>query len=154
MPSTRDSIAFLVSPSDPNHPGPILFYDGECGLCQRLIRRLLALDQRGGLRFAPLQGPTAQAWLRERGLPTKDFQSLIFLPEGLNGNCGHLRKTDGVIAALHAIGHPRMARYLRLVPRKVRDAGYRLVARVRRSIFGAWKAGRPMRPEWKSRFLE
>ena len=143
-----------MNPSDPNHPGPILFFDGECGLCQHLVHRLLALDRRGGLRFAPLQGPIAQAWLRERGLPTKDFQSLIFLPEGLKGRCGHLRKTDGVIAALHAIGHPRMARYVRLVPRQLRDAGYRGLARVRRSIFGPWKTGRAMRPEWAGRFLD
>ena len=42
---------------------PVLFFDGECGLCQRLVRGLLKLDQRGGLRLAPLQGPTAQDWL-------------------------------------------------------------------------------------------
>jgi predicted DCC family thiol-disulfide oxidoreductase YuxK len=143
-----------LSPADYSNPGPILFFDGECGLCQHLVRRLLALDQRGGLRFAPLQGPTAQAWLRERGLPTQDFQSLIYLPEGLKGRCGHLRKTDGIIAALHASGHPRLARCLRLVPRSVRDLGYRVVARTRHRIFGGWKPGRPLRREWAERVLD
>lgn len=143
-----------MNPADDNNPGPILFFDGECGLCQHLVHRLLALDRRGGLRFAPLQGPTAQAWLRERGLPTKEFQSLIFLPEGLQGRCGHLRKTDGVIAALHAIGHPRMARCVRLVPRKLRDLGYRFVAQSRRKIFGAKKTNKPLRREWAERILD
>ena len=101
-----------------------------------------------------MQGPTAQTWLRERGQPTADFQSLIFLPDGLRGTCTDLRKTEGVIAALHAIGHPRLARCVQLVPRKLRDLGYRLVARTRRRIFGAWKMGRPLPRAWAARVLD
>jgi predicted DCC family thiol-disulfide oxidoreductase YuxK len=132
---------------------PVLFFDGECGLCQRLVHLLLTLDRRGTLRFAPLQGRTARAWLSEHGLPAGDFQSLVFLPEGLGGKGDHLRKTDGVIAALHAIGHHRPARVLGLVPRPLRDSGYRVVARLRHRIFGPWKPGRTIRPEWQRRFL-
>lgn len=140
-----------MNPSDLH---PVLFFDGECGLCQRLVRRLLAFDRRGELRFAPLQGPTAQAWMRQRGLPAKDFDSLVFLPEGLGRNYAHLRKTDGVIAALHAIGHHRLARCFGLLPRKLRDAGYRGVARMRRRVFGPWQPGQSMPPEWAARFLD
>lgn len=143
-----------MSPADNHNPGPVLLFDGECGLCQRLVRRLLAIDRRGTLRFAPLQGAAAQTWLRERGQPPRDFQSLIFLPEGLDGDGGHLRKTDGVIAALHAVGHSRLARCLRLLPRPVRDGAYRIVARTRRRIFGAGQPGRPVDPKWQRRFLD
>lgn len=143
-----------MSPADRQHPGPVLFLDGECGLCQRLVRGLLKLDQRGGLRLAPLQGPTAQDWLREHGQSTRHFTSLIYLPEGLEGKCPHLRKTDGVIAALHAIGHPRMAVCLRWIPRPVRDGFYRIIARSRHLIFGRWQPGRAVPPEWRERFLD
>jgi predicted DCC family thiol-disulfide oxidoreductase YuxK len=131
-----------------------MFFDGECGLCQRLVRWLLRLDRRGGLRLAPLKGPTAQAWLREHGQSTRHFTSLIYLPEGLEGRCPHLRKTDGVIAALHAIGHPRLARCLGLAPRGLRDGVYRVVARSRRLVFGSWKPGQPLNPAWQQRLLD
>ena len=54
--------------------GPVLLFDGECGLCNRVVRLAAALDREGKLRFAPLQGPSAQAYLRAHGLPTADFE--------------------------------------------------------------------------------
>jgi predicted DCC family thiol-disulfide oxidoreductase YuxK len=150
---TGDSVALTLPSADSNPNGPILFFDGECGLCRVLVRRLMALDRHGGLRFAPLQGATAQVWLRERGLPTDDFQSLIFLPEGLQGRCGHLRRTDGIVAALHAIGHPHLAGALRFLPRRGRDLGYRFVARTRHWIFGKTNPDESIPPKWKARLL-
>lgn len=38
----------------------IVFYDGECGLCQRSIRLLIKLDSHHKLFFAPLNGETYQ----------------------------------------------------------------------------------------------
>jgi predicted DCC family thiol-disulfide oxidoreductase YuxK len=47
-----------------------------------------------------------------------------------------------------------LARCVQLVPRKLRDLGYRLVARTRRGIFGAWKMGRPLPRAWAERVLD
>jgi hypothetical protein len=41
----------------------VLFFDGECGLCNGLVRILIRLDRPGRLHYAPLQGPSAQAYL-------------------------------------------------------------------------------------------
>ncbi|MSU23942.1 MAG: DUF393 domain-containing protein [Opitutus sp.] len=136
-------------------PGPVLLFDGECGLCHRVVRWLLRLDRRGVLRFAPLQGPAAQEFLRTQGLPTDDFDSLVWVPdwsrrEGKN----FALRTDGVIAALRAVGATRRAAGLALWPHAWRDAGYRLVARWRNRAFGPWNAGPLPRPEWAARFLE
>ncbi len=133
--------------------GPVLFFDGECGLCNRVVRRLLALDRRGTLRFAPLQGPTAQAYLRAHGLPTHDFSSLVLAPDGPAGSSQPLLRTDGVIAALRAAGRPGFAAALAAVPRGLRDAGYKIVARVRYAIFGPWRPRPLPRQEWAARFL-
>ena len=40
-------------------PGPVVLYDGECGLCHRSVKFLLARDRKQ-LWYAPLQGETAQ----------------------------------------------------------------------------------------------
>ena len=134
--------------------GPVLLYDGECGLCNRVVRRLLALDREGKLRFAPLQSPSAQAYLRAHGLPTEDFSTLVFVPDWPVNVAPPQLRTDGVIAALRAAGRPGLAGLLAVFPRGVRDAGYKLVARLRYRIFGPWRACPLPRPEWSARFVE
>ena len=42
---------------------PVLLYDGECGLCNRLVRLLLRADRAGRLNYAPLQSGPAQTYL-------------------------------------------------------------------------------------------
>lgn len=136
--------------------GPVLFFDGECGLCNRLVRVLLRWDRRGELHFAPLQGPSAQAYLRRHGLPTEDFDSLIFVPAwSRRERPEYLVRTDGALAALEACGRfVRTARALRRVPASWRDAGYKVVARLRYRLFGEWKP-RPLEdPDWGRRFLD
>ena len=147
----------------PEQAGPVLLFDGECGLCNRLVRRLLQLDRRGLLRFAPLQGPAAQNFLRAHSLPMQDFSTLVFVPDWAGATSGgperrakadFLLRTDGVIAALRACGRDQLAGLLGCVPRGLRDAAYRFVARTRYSIFGPWKTCPLPRLEWAKRFLE
>jgi predicted DCC family thiol-disulfide oxidoreductase YuxK len=144
-------------PQDAARPDPVLLFDGECGLCQRLVRVLLGLDRRGRLRFAPLQGPTAQSYLRQQGLSATDFESMLLVSDWTGRDTTTpLRQTDAAIAALREIGGigGMMAAVLRVVPRAWRDAGYRLVARWRRWLFGAARAGALARTEWSGRFLD
>jgi predicted DCC family thiol-disulfide oxidoreductase YuxK len=118
---------------------------------------LLRIDRGGRLRFSPLQGPAAQGFLRANGLPTEDFDSLVFVPAwGRREGKSFLLRTDGVIAALRAVGGPAriLAGVLAVFPSGWRDAGYRLVARSRYRIFGRWQARPLARPEWGARFLE
>jgi predicted DCC family thiol-disulfide oxidoreductase YuxK len=137
--------------------GPVLLYDGECGLCNRIVRLLLRLDHTERLRFARLQGDAGQAYLRAHGLPVADFDSLVFVPDwGRRGQREFLLRTDGVIAALRGCGGlgRALAAGLAVFPAAWRDAGYRLVARWRYRIFGAWRP-RPLgRPELLERFIE
>ncbi len=137
--------------------GPVLLFDGECGLCNRVVRLLLRLDRSGGLRFAPLQGPAAQEFLRTHGLPTADFDSLVFVPDWARRSTPEFKlRTDGAMAALRVCGGAgrALAGVLGIFPAAWRDAGYRLVARWRYEIIGAWRACPLPRPEWVARFLE
>jgi len=142
--------------TSPTHAGPVLLFDGECGLCNRIVRLLLRLDRGERLRFARLQGDAGQAYLRAHGLPAADFDSLVFVPDWSRREQQDFRlRTDGVIAALRECGGPgrMLAAVLALLPAAWRDAGYRLVARWRYRIFGAWRPRPLARPEWRERFL-
>ena len=141
-------------PQEATQPGPVLLYDGSCGLCNRAVLLLLRADRRGVLRFAPLQGAPAQAWLAAHGLPRSDFDSLVFVGDWTDGAARPALRTDGLIEALAACGFPGgLASALRLVPRGLRDAAYRAVARYRYRVFGAWRPRPLPRAAWAARFI-
>ena len=124
--------------------GPVLLFDGDCGLCVRCVRFLLLADRSGRLRFAPLQGRTAQAFLREHGLPTEDFDSIIYVPEWAAQRIrAFLFRTDALFAALHAVGGGRFfISWVSMLPPAWCDLIYRVVARWRRRVFGAGNVAR------------
>jgi len=145
MTSPRHAEPLGQAAAHPSNPvaGSVLFFDGGCGLCNRLVRLLLRFDHAGRLHFAPLQGAAAQAYLRAHGLPTVDFDTLIFVPEwNERDRPDYLLRTSGLIAALRAVGG-RPARMLAgviaLFPAPLRDAGYRTVGRWRYRLFGPWR---------------
>ncbi len=135
---------------------PVLLYDGRCGLCNRVVRLLLRTDRRGRLKFAPLQGGPAQAYLRGQGLPTTDFDSLVFVPDwNAPGQYAPQLRTAGALAAAAEVGGGwRLLTWLRILPVWLRDPFYKIVARVRYALFGEYR-GKPLAesPEWASRFL-
>lgn len=135
---------------------PVLLFDGDCGLCQRVVRLLLRLDRAGRLYFSALQSPSAQGFLRAHGLPTKDFDSLVFVPDwGHRSEPEFLLRTDGAIAALRACGGRgrALAALIAIWPKTWRDAGYRVIGRWRYRLFGPWRP-RPLPcAEWAARFL-
>jgi len=138
----------------PAMTGPVLLFDGECGLCNRCVRLLLRLDRHARLRFAPLQSPPAQAYLRARGLPVTDFDSLVFVSDWAGAGPPLLR-TDGVLAALRLCPGPgrMLAAALGMVPAGWRDRAYKLIARWRYRIWGEWRPRPLSRPEWQDRFF-
>ncbi len=130
--------------SSPSAPEPVLLYDGECGLCTALAGWALRHDRSGRLYVAPLQGATAQALLRTLGLPTEDFDTLVFVTDRerpLEG--GYQLRSDGALAVIGTVGGIwRIFTWLRVIPQSWRDWGYGCVARVRKRIFGG---ARPLR---------
>lgn len=134
---------------------PVLLFDGECGLCNWCVRRLLATDPAGRLHYAPLQGEPAQAYLRAQGLPTTDFDSLVFVRDWERpGDHAPLLRTDGALAAAAEVGGIwRLITWLRVLPGGLRDPCYKLVARFRYTLFGEYRPSPLPDPAWAKRFL-
>jgi predicted DCC family thiol-disulfide oxidoreductase YuxK len=133
---------------------PVLLYDGECGLCNAIVRFLVREDSWNLLRYAPLQGKFGQKALRNTGLPTTDFDSLVYLPDA-DGTRYQLR-TAGVLAVLDGLGGLwRVLSWLsRAVPGPLRDLGYKLVAHLRYRLFGSYQPQPWPDPQWAERFLD
>lgn len=109
----------------------ILFYDGTCAFCNRAVRWVLRHDRRGTLRFAPLQGETYAA-IDHATKPT-DVSSLVLVRDDQiytmsSASVRMLRAMGGIWSPLGSL--------LWLVPRPLRDWGYRIVANNRYRLAG------------------
>lgn len=57
----------------------LVFYDGNCGLCDRIVQFLLQKDKKQRFVFAPLQGETASNYLKYLPVETRFTDSLILI---------------------------------------------------------------------------
>lgn len=132
-----------------------MFYDGDCGLCDRMVGLLLRIDGKKRLRFASLQGETAQRIVAP--VAKREGRELV-------GGMALLRTVgaESVLefdstAALGCLeetgGWWRVFGMLRLAPRSWRDAVYRWVASRRRRWFGGAEACSLPKEEDRTRFL-
>jgi predicted DCC family thiol-disulfide oxidoreductase YuxK len=133
-------------PSPAPDPAPIVFYDGDCGLCHRFVQFILARDRAGTFRFAPLQGPTAA-----RLIPgfAAELGSVV-----LKDETGVYQKSEASLRVLARLGGLwTLATPLRVVPRGLRDAVYSFIARRRYRWFGIADACALPAPAARPRFL-
>lgn len=129
---------------------PVVIFDGYCHLCDGTVRFLLRRDHRRRLRFAASQSPAGAALLA-RFPHRSDADDTLFLVEG---DRLYERSTAALRIARH-LGFPWRALTLLLaVPRPLRDAVYRFVARRRYRWFGRRDTCRLPTPDERARFLE
>jgi predicted DCC family thiol-disulfide oxidoreductase YuxK len=128
--------------------GPIVFYDGECGLCDRFIKRLLQADRAHRLRYATLQGKTAKELIGEPDGSFENWSVKLLDDQGI-----HSRSSAALRAMAHAGGVWRVMRLFLIVPAPIRDGVYRWVAHNRYRWFGRNEACMVPTPALKERFL-
>ena len=110
----------------------LIVFDGECVLCSRTAQFVLKRDKARRFRFTTAQGGTGQRLYRELGLEADAFETMIVVRGGRA-----LTESDAALAIASGLGWPwRAAAAARIVPRPLRDAAYRLVARNRYRWFG------------------
>ena len=141
---------------DSTDEGPVVLYDGVCGLCNRYVQFVLRRDRRGLFRFAALQSAFGTAALARHGMPLSPDPSSIVLLEAPGSRVERARvRSDAVLAVLTGLGGVwRLAALFRIVPRVVRDAVYDRVARVRYRLFGRLDACPLPTPAQRRLFLD
>lgn len=129
--------------------GGVLLFDGECNLCNGVVDLVVRWDRRGAIRFAPLRSSAAADLLEGSGVDASKSESVVFVDGGRVWT-----RSDAVLAVCGELRAPlRWLRFLRVVPRGVRDAVYRFIARRRFGWFGRRKTCRTPSAEEKDRFL-
>ncbi|MCB9377678.1 MAG: DUF393 domain-containing protein [Holophagales bacterium] len=132
----------------------LVLFDGYCGLCDGLVRRLFHADRRGVLRFAPLQGTTRREVETRLGRELPE-ETIVVVTDWREAGARVLTRSDAVAAIARIVGGWwRPLAGSRIVPRRLRDAAYDFVARRRARWFGRLDACRVTSPEERERFLD
>ena len=109
----------------------IILYDGVCVLCSGWMRFVIARDHAGRFRFAPIQSPYGRALASALGIDPADPDTNAVLVGGRI-----YRRSDAALAVLQALPRWKWVRALGLLPRRLRDRLYDVVARKRYALFG------------------
>ena len=132
---------------------PVLLYDGVCGFCDATVQFIIARDRRGTMCFAPLQNQFA-AQVLGRHPELAGVDSLILVERDAAGAERVSARSEAVIRIGEYLGRGwGAARWMRIVPRFLRDAGYDLFARFRYRVFGRMDSCPIPSKEVRARFI-
>jgi predicted DCC family thiol-disulfide oxidoreductase YuxK len=128
---------------------PVIVFDSMCVLCSSNAQFILRNDHHKRFLLASMQGPVGAGLYRKHGIAPANPNTMVVV----DGD-RVLRNSDAVLAIWAGLGWPwKAAAVLRFVPRPVRDAVYRLIARNRYRLFGQRETCWLPTPEFRSRVL-
>ncbi|MCL1056648.1 DCC1-like thiol-disulfide oxidoreductase family protein [Shewanella gelidimarina] len=128
----------------------IIIFDGVCNLCHAAVNFVIEHDTAARFVFAPLQSNTAKRYLSQYGVTEDALDSVILIKAG---RC-YLR-SDAAIEIAKSLDTPwPLLRFMRFLPKMIRDGLYNAVAKRRYSLFGTRAICILPTEEVKQRFIE
>src|SRR6187431_1442220 len=119
-----------MTPADLLRDGPILLYDGACGVCSEAVQWVLAHERLHSLRFAPIESAIGSELRALAGIGA-EVDSMLWT-ELRNGRVHAELRSSALLRVLGYVGGPwRLLTALRVVPAFVRDSAYRAFAKLR-----------------------
>lgn len=128
----------------------IVLFDGVCNLCDRSVQFIIKHDKKDEFRFATLQGEIGNSLMQKRNIDTSRIDSIILIEPGV----AYYTKSDAALQiGMHLKGYRTISKLLYLIPSKLRDIVYDIVARNRYKWYGKKEACLVPTPELKAKFL-
>jgi predicted DCC family thiol-disulfide oxidoreductase YuxK len=110
----------------------ILLFDGFCNLCSRLVNFIIKRDKKAKFLFLSLQSASGQSLLKKFGLPTDDFDSVVYIRSDK-----YFLKSSAILYILKELGGIWKLFYIFIIiPNFIRDFIYKIIAKTRYKIFG------------------
>ncbi len=136
-------------------PGPVVFIDGECLLCNHTVAFLAERDPKGILHFAHLQGELAAQWLAPADLDVGRGGAVVLIEPDRAGRMS--KRSAAILRTLGRLGRGwALLAPLASIPGvpAVGDIAYRFIAKNRDRWFGRDEKCLIPNPALRSRFLE
>jgi predicted DCC family thiol-disulfide oxidoreductase YuxK len=128
---------------------PIVLFDGVCNLCNTSVQFIIEHDPAQQFRFASLQSEVGQYYALKAGLSTEDLSTILLL----EGDRFYTRSTAALRIARRLNGGWALFYGFLIVPKFIRDAVYKFIARNRYRWFGKQESCWLPTPELKKLFL-
>lgn len=128
---------------------PVILFDGVCNLCNGAVNFVIKKDRNAKLKFATLQSDSASQLLDKFNLSAMDLNSFVFVENGK----AYTRSTAALKVIRYLSGLWPLLYGFIIVPRFLRDAAYKLIARNRYKWFGVKNECMVPTPDTRSRFL-
>lgn len=126
----------------------IVFYDGNCGLCNYFINLLLYEDKNNVLKFSPLQGQKS-AEVLPKDL-TQNLSTMVFLE-----NNQIYTESTAILRIFKSIGGVWKLFYVLIIfPKFIRDEVYTFISKNRIKWFGISDNCRFPAAEEKLKFID
>ncbi|HEY4179437.1 MAG TPA: DCC1-like thiol-disulfide oxidoreductase family protein [Kofleriaceae bacterium] len=138
-----------VSAPDTASSGPLVLYDGTCGLCAKSVQWILSHERDHEIRFAPLQGDTTSALRPTYPQIPASVDTVIYI----DGGKVYLRSKAFMYIAKHLRAPWSWGYAMRWFPAFLMNIGYRFIAAIRYRIWGRADACSLATPEQRKRFL-
>lgn len=127
----------------------IVFFDGDCGVCNFWVQWILERDKKDQFRFASLQSDFGQEFLSERGLDTKVFNTMYLWKP----NQYYLEKSGAVLKIADLLGGIyKLSAIGKIVPKFLSDKVYDKVSENRMKLANQ-KCYLPT-PEERKKFIQ
>ena len=127
----------------------VILFDGVCVFCSRWVDFVVRRDVDQRFRFTTIQSPYGARLARTLGIDPDDPDTNAVIHGGKP-----FMQSDAALTVLSTLPGWRWARALLLVPKPLRDAVYRLVARNRYRIFGKYDACIVQDADLRARVIE
>jgi predicted DCC family thiol-disulfide oxidoreductase YuxK len=137
----------------------LVIFDGTCGFCDETVRWFLRRDTGDRVRFVAFDSPRIQTLLDRHCLRPPDAAkgpNTMIVVRDPDGSCERVcLASDAVVALLAELPRPwpMASAVLRAIPHRLRDLGYRVVARYRYRIRGRLARCPLPTAEERARFL-
>lgn len=133
---------------------PILLFDGVCNLCSKTVQFIVDHEREPTIRFCSIQSEKGHALLAEHGMShvvaQADPDTMVFV----EGGRAFDRSTGALKIAAHLRAPWSWGRVALILPRFLRDVGYRIVAKNRYRWFGKTDSCLVPTKALRARFLD
>lgn len=111
---------------------PIIFFDGECNLCNGFVRLLIKLDKRKIFRYASLQSPVVKNYP-----PVSKNIGIPFQTVAVSFNENVYFKSDAIFFIINRLDYPwKILKLFKFLPKRFLDWIYNFIAHNRVKLFG------------------
>ncbi len=108
----------------------IVFYDGDCGFCNRSVNYVLKHDKSKSIQFSALQSDFTKTLFEERNWDAPDLSTFYFLDKGVL-----YQKSTAALKVARYFHFPQsLLQTGWVVPRFIRDWAYDMVAKRRQRL--------------------